>query len=297
MALLTFTAIASPRLDLFLQEQLPDYSRSRIQDWIRNGHVRVDGESRKPSSELRGGELVEVEPTAPAPLKAEAEEIPLEILYEDQDVIAVNKPAGMVVHAGAGVHSGTLVNAMLGRYGKLSGEEDDLRPGIVHRLDKDTSGVILIARTDQAHRSLADQFAQREVHKIYRALVHGVMETEFGKIDAPISRDRVRRTRMTSRLKGGREALTEWKVEQRFSRHTLLRVRIGTGRTHQIRVHLSSIRHSVVGDTLYGAPKSSMDRFFLHASRISFRSPSTGESVTIEAPLAPELTAFLADLE
>lgn len=297
MALLTFQSVASHRLDQFLQERLPEYSRSRIQDWIKSGRVRVNGEPRKPSFELKGDEQIDVEPAHLVPLKAEAEEIPLDVLYEDSDVIAINKPAGMVVHAGAGVHSGTLVNAVLGRFGKLSQEGGDLRPGIVHRLDKDTSGVILIARTDFAHRALAEQFAGREVQKIYLALVHGSMETESGKIDKPISRDPVHRTRMTTRAKSGRDAFTEWKVEKRFSKHTLLRVRIGTGRTHQIRVHLASVKHPVVGDTLYGAQKSALDRFFLHAHRITFTSPTTQEKITVEAPLASELTTFLNHLE
>lgn len=294
---MTFTAVAAHRLDHFLQEQLPDYSRSRIQDWVKAGRVLVDGVARKSSFELKGGEVIEVEPADLPPLKAEPEEIPLEVIYEDADVIAINKRAGMVVHAGAGIHSGTLVNAVLGRFGTVSSEGDDFRPGIVHRLDKDTSGVILIARTDLAHRSLAEQFAEREVQKIYLALVHGVVEKDAGKIEKPISRDPVQRVRMTARLSGGRSALTEWKVERRFEKHTFLRVRIGTGRTHQIRVHLASIKHPVVGDNLYGAPKASMGRFFLHAHRITFTSPSTGEKISIEAPLAPELTAFLADLE
>lgn len=288
---------AGRRLDHFLQEQLSQYSRSRLQEWIKSGRVLVDGEIRKPSFDLRGGESIEVEPAEPMPLKAEAEDIPIDVLYEDEDVIAINKPAGMVVHAGAGVHSGTLVNAVLGRFGGLSTEGDAMRPGIVHRLDKDTSGVILIARTDAAHRSLAAQFSGREVEKIYLALAHGVMTAESGTINKLITRDPIRRTRMTAKLQTGRSAVTYWNVERRFARYTYLRVRIGTGRTHQIRVHLASIGHPIAGDTLYGAPKWQMDRFFLHAHRIVFRSPSSGQEVAVEAPLAPELSAFLAALQ
>lgn len=297
MAVLKLNAIAGRRLDHFLQEQLPQYSRSRLQEWIKSGRVLVDGQARKSSFDLRGGETIDVEPADLTPLKAEAEEIPLDVLYEDEDVVAINKPAGMVVHAGAGVHSGTLVNAVLGRFGALSNEGGDLRPGIVHRLDKDTSGVILIARTDTAHRALAAQFASREVKKTYLALVHGSMKMETGSIDRPITRDPVRRIRMTAKLASGRSAITHWRVERRFARYTFLSITIGTGRTHQIRVHLSSIGHPVAGDTLYGAPKWPMDRFFLHAQRIVFRSPSSGDEIAVEAPLAPELAAFLDDLE
>lgn len=295
MALLTFTGTPARRLDQFLQEHLPDFSRSRIQDWIKSGRVRVNGESRKPSFELKGGEAIEVEPLDLRPLRAEAEDIPLDVLYEDNDVVAIHKPAGMVVHAGAGTSSGTLVNALLGRFQALSSAGGDLRPGIVHRLDKETSGVILIARNDVAHRSLAAQFASRAVTKIYYALVHG-QPALSGKIDKPVARDPVRRIRMTTRLATGRTAHTEWRVMQRFERMAYLEVRIGTGRTHQIRVHFASIGYPVIGDTLYGAPKSPLGRFFLHAHKIEFVSPSTGQRISIEAPLAPELAAFLNGL-
>ncbi len=299
MALLSFTGAGGRRLDHFLQDQLPQYSRSRIQDWIKAGRVAVDGVSRKPSYDLRGGEAITVEPAELAPLQAAAEAIPLDILYEDADVIAVNKPAGMVVHAGAGVHSGTLVNAILGRYGQLSTVAGDDRPGIVHRLDRETSGVILVARHDAAHRALARQFAARGVEKTYLALVEGEMPAAEGRIDTPILRDPVRRTRMMTRAGApGRSALTWWKVQTGYSHSTLLSVRIGTGRTHQIRVHLASIRHPVVGDTLYGArPVASLGRFFLHAHRIVFTRPGGSEQLTVEAPLAPELTAYLASLQ
>jgi len=286
-------ADAGQRLDAYLHARLPEYSRSRLQEWIGEGRVRVNGAPQKRSYQLRGAERIQVEPADPAPLHATPEDLPVEVLYEDDAVIAVNKPAGMVVHAGAGVHAGTLVNAMLHRFEKLSGVGGELRPGIVHRLDRFTSGVILVARTDAAHRDLAAQFAGRTVEKIYIALVHGRVKAERGRIESPIARDPVHRTRMTSRLARGRTALTEYKVLRRFEKFTLLEVRIGTGRTHQIRVHLASLRHPVAGDKLYGAPASELGRFFLHARSIAFVSPATGERVTVVAPLAAELENFL----
>ena len=288
---------AGKRLDRFLQERLPEYSRTRLQEWIRRSRVLVDGNSTKASYSLRGGETVEVDPVAPAPLRAEPEAIPLEILHEDRDVVAVNKPAGMVVHAGAGCHSGTLVNALLHRFGPLSGVGGEMRPGIVHRLDRYTSGVILVARNDAAHRNLAEQFARRQVEKVYIALVHGRVETEGGTVEKPIARDPVRRIRMSARLGRGRTALTEYRVLERRRGFTLLQVRILTGRTHQIRVHMAGLGHPVAGDRLYGAPAQAkgeplLGRLFLHAQRVRFRSPSTGEPVVVEAPLPGELEAW-----
>jgi len=282
------------RLDHFLQEKLPNYSRTRLQDWIRHERVLVNGAVAKASTLLRGSETVEVTPAELPPLKAVAEDLPLDILYEDDDVIAVNKPAGMVVHAGAGSHSGTLTNALVHRFGKLSTLGGEQRPGIVHRLDRYTSGVLLVARTDAAHRNLAEQFASRTTDKTYLALVQGQMKSDHGRIETPIVRDPVRRTRMTTRLGRGRSAITEYKVLRRLRDATYLEVRIGTGRTHQIRVHLASIGHPVLGDKLYGAAASPLGRYFLHAQRISFTSPSTGERITISAPLPPELSDYLA---
>lgn len=286
---------AGQRLDHHLQGQLPEYSRSRLQDWVRDGHVTVNGKAAKSSLLLKGGEAVVVTPANLPPLRAEAEDLPLDVLYEDAGVIGINKRAGMVVHAGAGNHTGTLVNALLHRFGALSSEGGDLRPGIVHRLDKETSGVLVVARTDAAHRHLAEQFQSRTVEKIYTALVHGVVAKETGKIDTPITRDPVRRTRMTCKTGTGRTALTYWKVLRRFGKHTLLEVKIGTGRTHQIRVHLASLGHPIVGDTLYGAPASKAlpERFFLHATRLRFASLATGKDVTLEAPLPGELAGMI----
>jgi 23S rRNA pseudouridine1911/1915/1917 synthase len=218
----------------------------------------------------------------------------VEVLYEDASLIAVNKPAGLAVHTGAGLHEGTLVNRLVHRFGALSQLGGEMRPGIVHRLDKDTSGVILVARTDAAHRALAEQFAGRTVEKTYLALVHGKVRADSGRITKPIARDPVRRTRMTARLESGREALTEYRVRKRFEKFTYLEVRIGTGRTHQIRVHLASIGHPVAGDRVYGAQPA--QRLFLHAWRIGFISPATRETVTVEAPLPPALETWLAGL-
>lgn len=286
---------AGQRLDHHLQARLTEYSRSRLQEWIRDGHVTVNGRGAKASMVLKGGEDVVVTPANLPPLRAEAEDLPVEVLYEDDAVIGINKRAGMVVHAGAGNHTGTLVNALLHRFGALSSEGGDLRPGIVHRLDKETSGVLVVARTDSAHRQLAEQFQSRTVEKVYLALVHGTMRAESGTVDKPITRDPVRRTRMTCKLSTGRAALTHWKVLRRFAKHTLLEVRIGTGRTHQIRVHLASLGHPIVGDTLYGAPASKIlpERFFLHAAKLVFDSPATAERVTIEAPLPTELAGII----
>ena len=291
-------ADAGKRLDFALHERLPEQSRSRIQQWIKAGRVRVNAAETRASYSVRVGDAIEVEPAEAPPLNATAEEIPLHILYEDADLVAVDKPAGMVVHAGAGVHEGTLVNALLHRFGALSGVGGPLRPGIVHRLDRFTSGVLLVAKTDAAHRNLAAQFAGRQVEKVYLALVHGSMPRDSGRIERPIARDPVRRTRMTARLESGRPAWSEYRVLRRFAKFTLLEVRIGTGRTHQIRVHLSSIGHAVAGDALYGAPSRipgvpPLGRYFLHAHRIRFRLPSTGELKEILSPLPQDLENWL----
>jgi 23S rRNA pseudouridine1911/1915/1917 synthase len=243
-------------------------------------------------------------------LRAYPEAIPLDILYEDEDVVAINKPSGMVVHLGAGIRSGTLVNALLHHLQSLSQVGGELRPGIVHRLDRNTSGVLLVAKNDVAHQALAAQFAGRTVEKQYLALVHGTVKAERGEIAAPISRDRLRRARMTTRRRPGpgvRAALSRYRVLRRFRGFTLLEVQILTGRTHQVRVHLASLGHPVVGDTLYGAPgnlptgpsatqQPTLPRNFLHAARIGFRHPRTGSPVEVRAPAPQELDDFLSRL-
>jgi len=304
------------RLDQFLVSHLPDTSRSRVQQLIGQGKVLVDGKAAKPSFHLRGSEQIEIvgELQKP-PLRAMAEEIPLDIVYEDDDLAVVNKPAGMMVHAGAGAteaqqNRGTLVNALLHRFGSLSGVGGELRPGIVHRLDKNTSGLIVVAKNDAAHRALAAEFSSRRVKKTYLALVHGWLKNDRGKITSSISRDAIRRIRMTTRRTGGREALTTYEVEKRiesdFGKFTLLKVAIATGRTHQIRVHLASLGHPVVGDNLYGAPgeirskagkTTSLHRNFLHSQEMEFVHPRTRERLSLSSPIPGQLSEFLRALE
>lgn len=302
MVLTTDSEDAGKRLDAFLHKRLPEFSRSRLQSWIKEGRVLLDGKAVRASYIVRGGENVSIKPAGLVPLKAEPEDLPVTVLYEDSDVIVVDKPAGMVVHAGAGHGRGTLVNALLHHFGPLSTVNGDLRPGIVHRLDRDTSGVLVVARTDRAHQALARQFHDRKVEKTYLALVHGQMKQPQGRITAAITRDPVRRTRMTARLASGRAAFTEYRVIEQWPQFSFLEVRIKTGRTHQIRVHLSSIGHAVVGDRLYGAPAALPDlpplgRFFLHAHRLCFTSPSSNELIRIESPLPPELSTFLESVK
>jgi 23S rRNA pseudouridine1911/1915/1917 synthase len=302
MTFIVTASDAGKRVDLFLRDQMPLYSRARLQSWIRGGRVVADGVALKSSYLLRGNETIEVEPVALPPLRATPEALPLTILYEDDDVVAVDKPAGMVVHAGAGCKTGTLVNALLHRFETLSGVGGELRPGIVHRLDRFTSGVILAARHDLAHRRLAAQFAARSTQKTYIALVHGRLATDEGRIEKPIARDPIKRIRMTARLERGRAALTEYRVLRRYEPgFTLVEVRIHTGRTHQIRVHFASLGHPVAGDQLYGAPakiknRPPLNRYFLHACRIQFEHPMTGKTTTIECPLPAGLERWLEGL-
>ena len=284
------------RLDALLHERLPEFSRSRLQTWIRQGRVLVAGRPAKPSQVLRGAETIEVEPANLTPLRAQAENIPLSVLYEDAACVVIDKPAGMVVHAGAGNHDGTVVNALLHKFEALSAVGGDLRPGIVHRLDRFTSGVLLVAKTDPAHRDLALQFSSRKVEKIYLALVEGAM-SGAGRIEKPIARDPNTRARMTARLASGRASLTDWTALESLPGFTLLRIHLGTGRTHQIRAHMASLGHRVAGDKLYGAKPSPWNRFFLHAHRLGFRSPATGEAIAVESPLPPDLREWLDSLK
>ena len=314
---------AGQRLDQYLTGQLEGISRSRIQLLLEQGDVLLDGARPKPSYKLRGGEEIAItgEPH-PAPLKALAEDIPLNVVYEDKDLAVIDKPAGMMVHAGAGASDdarsrGTLVNAILHRFQSLSSTGGELRPGIVHRLDKDTSGLIIVAKNDRAHAALAKMFSGRAIRKTYIALVHGAMERQKGTVTAAIGRDPVRRTRMTTRVQeNARTAVSHYEVVRRletaFGKFSLVRVRIETGRTHQIRVHMASIGHPVVGDTLYGAagqltavsPDKSLanaterlGRNFLHAAELEFAHPVTGKALALQSPLPAVLEDFLHRVE
>jgi 23S rRNA pseudouridine1911/1915/1917 synthase len=314
-------AAAGKRLDAYLAQAIPEISRSRVQMLIEAGQVRVDGAPASSKQKLRGGEAIEIEGEPhPEPLHATPEDIPLDILYEDKYLAVVNKPAGMMVHAGAGStddarNRGTLVNALLHHMAKLSDVGGELRPGIVHRLDKQTSGAIVVAKDDVTHRKLGEMFADRRVAKTYVALLHGKLAKDNVTVNLPIARDLVRRTRMTTRRPDGRSAVSHFQVLERlatrYGAFTLVEVRIETGRTHQIRVHAQSLGHPVVGDTLYGAPRSivparnegnrhptegeavTMERNFLHAAHLEFAHPRSGKGLAIDAPLAAELNQFL----
>lgn len=307
------------RLDVFLSEQIESWSRARLQKLIDDGDVSVNHKSAKSSYKLRGGEEIEVEFVEDLIEKFEPENIPLDVVYEDEFLAVINKRAGMVVHPGAGITSGTLANALAFHF-KMKSEElkdesatdekskiENLKSkiGIVHRLDKDTSGLIVVAKNETVHDNLSKQFSRRTVSKNYLALVHGRLETQIGKIETSIGRDVKNRTRMAI-VKAGREALTLWKVRQRFDKFTLLDVEIKTGRTHQIRVHFASVNHGIVGDETYNAGRDKtvadakiktaiqqLNRFFLHAEKLSFTHPKTLEKMSFKAPLPPELTAFL----
>ncbi len=305
------------RLDLFLAQQLNDVSRSRVQLLLEQGSVLIGGKLAKASRKVRGGENISIlgDPQPP-PLRAMAEAIPLEIVYEDVDLAVVNKPAGMMVHAGSGAtedarNRGTLVNALLHHLSELSSSSGPLRPGIVHRLDKQTSGLIVVAKNDTAHARLASMFSRRQVRKLYLTLVQGELAQDRGTVNASISRDTIRRTRMTTRREGGRSAISHWEVLRRidgpYGSFTLASVRIETGRTHQIRVHMASLGHPVVGDTLYGAstaitpraefarlPRLALTRNFLHAAELEFAHPVTGERITLVSNLPADLKDFMA---
>ncbi len=293
---------AGRRLDIFLARHMPDWSRSQLQRQIRSGLVTVGAETvYKASEAVRAGDRITIRATF-RELRAVAEDLPLDIVYEDDDLVVVNKPAGMVVHVGAGVKSGTLVNALLHHIAQLSGAGGEHRPGIVHRLDKMTSGLLVVAKNDFAHRKLSEQFKSREVHKVYKVLVHGRVANDSGRIERPVGRAPWHRTRMKAGGLNPRQALTLYRVLERFQHFTLLEAEPRTGRTHQIRVHFASIGHPVVGDRLYGAPaklhlagrtQETLARNFLHAASLEIRHPKTGEPLRLEAPLPEELQEFL----
>ena len=324
-------ADAGKRLDAFLADKIDGWSRSRLQRLIEDGDVLVNEKEVKPSYKLREGDEIDIDLTEEPAVRFEPEDISLDIAYEDEFLAVINKPARMVVHPGAGISSGTLANAVAFHFfspqrhrdtekaeqkssppykgGVAAASADGVvlgdRVGIVHRLDKDTSGLIVVAKDDQTHEALADQFRSREVFKSYIALVHGSPRENSGTIDRPIARDRWHRTKMTVAA-NGRQAISIWKVRQRFEKFTLLDVEIKTGRTHQIRVHLASINHPVVGDATYNEGRDNtiadneikkavekLGRFFLHAEKLSFTHPKTGQRLEFAQPLPAELETFI----
>lgn len=296
---------AGERLDRFLAGAVPGLSRSQAQRLIEEGRVQVAGRQAKANLALKDGDQINVELPAPVPTSAQPEDIPVPVLYEDADLLVVNKPAGMVVHPAAGHSSGTLVNALLHHVDDLSGIGGELRPGIVHRLDKGTSGVMVVAKHDAAHEALARQFADREVDKEYVALVWGVVQAGR-RIDLPIGRDPNDRQKMSARSRRARSAVTRITRAQHLKGVTLCQVAIATGRTHQIRVHLNAIGHPVVGDATYGGVKARvpqdlrpvlrLERPFLHAARLAFTHPTDGREMSFEAPLPDDLQQVLDQL-
>ncbi|MEO8649558.1 MAG: RluA family pseudouridine synthase [Acidobacteriota bacterium] len=321
---------AGKRLDAFIADHIDGWSRSRLQRLIEDGDILVNEKKAKASYRVRQGDEIDADLTVEPPARFEPENIPLEIVFEDEILAVINKPAGMVVHPGAGIASGTLANAIAWHFGS-TGESvrkhareqgrnaqaadhslinvrapaSERRVGIVHRLDKDTSGLIVVAKDEETHELLSDQFRDRQVEKSYVALVHGSTKENSGTIDRPIARDRWHRTKMTVAA-NGRHALSLWKVRKRFDKFTLLEVEIKTGRTHQIRVHLASINHPVVGDETYNEGRDNtianieikkavekLNRFFLHAEKLSFTHPKTAERLSFTSELPEELAQLL----
>jgi 23S rRNA pseudouridine1911/1915/1917 synthase len=296
---------AGQRLDRYVVAHLSHISRNQVQNLIDGGRVRVNEFAKKPSHRLEPGETVVVDVPEHEPPGVEPENIPLDIVYRDNDIAVVNKTAGMIVHPGAGEDTGTLVAAMLHHFGgadKLSTVGGPLRPGIVHRIDKGTSGLLVIALNDEAHEKLVEEFRERRIEKTYVALLHGKLEGESGTIELPIARDSKRRSRMTARRREGREARTDWRLRLRFDNFAFVQAGLHTGRTHQIRVHFSALGAPVVGDTVYGAPRQErigrellppLERNFLHAARLAFDHPITGKHVEFRAALPSELREYL----
>ncbi len=309
------------RLDRFVSQRIEDASRSLVLEWIRAGRVRVNGTvERKASRRLRGNEAVDVDPAARPPLRAMPEAIDIDILYEDQHIAVVNKPAGMIVHAGAGNHSGTLVNALLHHFDRLSSASGDSRPGIVHRLDRFTTGAIVVTKHDRAHRLLQEQFQKREVRKHYWAVVEGALPHDphddprllrhgrpvmrdgwwWLRLELPIRRDKRNRIKMAV-ASNGREAVSDFRVLRSGARYSAVEVRIHTGRTHQVRLHLASAGHPVVGDSLYGARRAlpeipGLRRYLLHARRLEFEHPDTGQRMGFDAPPDAEFARLVSRL-
>ncbi|WP_107727664.1 RluA family pseudouridine synthase [Desmospora activa] len=289
---------AGQRLDKFVADRKSDWSRTAVQSWIRQQRIRVDGSVVKGNHRLQAGETVEVDVPPPVEMTVDAEAIPLDIVYEDADVVVVNKPRGMVVHPAPGNPSGTLVNALLAHCDDLSGIGGVYRPGIVHRIDKDTSGLIMVAKNDMAHQSLTAQLKDHQVERRYIALVHGNVSHDQGQIEAPIGRDPRLRQRMAVEHKNGKSAITHFKVLERFPRATQIACRLETGRTHQIRVHMKYIGHPLVGDPLYSnqSHRFSIQGQALHAETLGFIHPRSGEKIRLTAPLPQDMQKLTAQL-
>ena len=296
------------RLDAFLASQIEGWSRARLQRLIEAEDVLVNNKPAKASYKLRESDELEVELVSPATTTFTPEAIPIEIVYEDDTLVVVNKPAGLVVHPAAGIHSGTLANALAYHFQQLP-NATSVRPGIVHRLDRDTSGLLVVAKTEAALENLSDQFRARTVYKLYAALVHGRVASDSGRIEQPLARDPSNRTRMAV-VRGGRSALSIYRVARRFNRFTLLDVELKTGRTHQIRVHLAWLKHPVVGDETYGGGRDNtiqdpklksqiraLNRHFLHAEKLAFTHPTTGERTLFHSPLPAELSKLLTEIK
>ena len=290
---------AGERLDVFLTRQQPDLSRAHVQKLITEGAALVDGAVRKANYKLRGGEQVSLTVPEAAPVEIKAEDIPLDVLYEDEDIIVVNKARGMVVHPAAGVNTGTLVNALLCHCHDLSGINGEIRPGIVHRLDKDTSGVMVCAKNDKAHIDLAEQIRTKAAHRIYWAIVHGNIKEEAGIIKGDIGRHPTDRKKMAIVRENGKPAVTHFKVLERFGDYTLIECRLETGRTHQIRVHMTSIGHPLVDDPKYGPKKPSpfaIEGQALHSLTLTLTHPGTGEPMEFSAPVPEDMQRILTGL-
>ena len=301
------------RLDIFICERLPDISRSQLKKLIDSGHITLNGEKTKASIKLKGGETINVDLPDPEPAEAHPEDIPLQVVYEDHDIIVVNKAAGMVVHPAAGHSSGTLVNALLHHCNDLAGIGGELRPGIVHRIDKDTSGLLVATKNDQSHHSLAAQFKAHSIHRRYIALVHGHMDQSSGLIDQPIGRHPTQRKKMSGKAKNSKRAVTHWKTLKQYNlnRLSLIELRLETGRTHQIRVHFSEINCPLVGDPLYGnrsrltAIKDSelrklIDRLpgqALHAQSLGFIHPTSGKYLEFSCEMPETLQSIISYLD
>lgn len=286
------------RVDKVISQMRDDLSRTTIQNYINEGRLTINGKAEKANYKVKLDDVLELEIPDPVDMTIEAEDIPLDVVYEDKDVIVVNKPTGMIVHPSVGVYSGTLVNALLYHCKDLSGINGVNRPGIVHRIDKDTSGLLMVAKNDKAHSALSKQLQEHSVDRLYYALVHGVIEHNLGRIDAPIGRDPNDRQAYKVTDMNAREAITNFRVIERYHNYTLVECRLETGRTHQIRVHMAYIGHPVVGDPKYGRRKDNTDYGqYLHAKVLGFIHPTTGEHLVFEAELPDYFKAMIDSIK